>query len=206
MAANSRSKATTWADGEQVDATQFEVVESNAAKAIARASTNSGAKQVNACFIGKGATAGLGPFVVSGSYRIPTSLSGTRVNYSFEIPCLPHGQSLTAFSVRYTPAAGHTTNPGLLPRATLYSVRTTSATVLGTASTTWTNTATYHAGTTLTMAIATAARTLSGEARYVLQFGNEGGADSTGTVKVNYMAASVTFDTSSGGADLSFWK
>jgi hypothetical protein len=92
-----------------------------------------------------------------------------------------------------------------MPKAVLYKVTSTAATAIGSASAAWTSTAAYHTGVTLSITVAPASTTISGAARYVVALGNEGGADSTGTVKVKGIFADVTCDTASGGADFTFW-
>lgn len=206
MAANARSKATTWGANERVAHANFETVEANAAGAVNRANTAGGYKRMPLVFGGKYSVKDL-VVATSGIPYVVTTTATDEQLFTFPLVGLPEHGSLSGVVVRIRPTAGHSGTPGVLPRVRL--IKTTyagTASVLATATYTWASTAAYEnydLDLTLTPGAAQSIQNVG----LAVEYRNEGGSNAAGLVSIKRIAANIGIASAaaSGGLDFSFW-
>lgn len=202
MAANSRSKSTTWGENERVRHTHFETVDANAAKAVARTSTTGGSINYPLVYGGSNSVTNVGVFYTSGGVL---SLSNQISWVMFPMDRLPDGHLIESVAMSFTPAAGHTAEPANLPAVRVQKVATGgTATTLGSAAYTWVDTASYHAGFTLTATCGSERIDLKNN-RYQIRVLAESDTNSVNGCVIECARVDMTMDTASAGTDLSHW-
>jgi hypothetical protein len=204
MAANTRANAATWAREELMTSTQANTIDTNAAMAVNRASTQSGVKvipMVGYC-LGTGST-------LSGYPPHFTNTSATAVY--FDLSCVPQGHTISGITCSLKPSSGHTVEPATLPTINLFAYDLTGVLAKYSAKQyVWESTAAYHAGIAVgiivTAAVWTSVATVAHDTyQYFCSITNEGGTGAVAGMTIRSIRADVTCDTASGGADFSFW-
>lgn len=205
MAANTRLHAVPgWGSGELLTAAQITGIDLNAAGAVARGSSQSADRVLP--------LAPVDVFTAGGARKAyPVTGVVSCVNVAddlwFPLGPMPHGHVLDRIRIYVTPAGGHGGQPAVLPSAHLYGLSVLGvATLLKSATHTWSDVPTYEGGIVLDTGAGGFAETIDNDGvSYWLKVTLESGANSVSGLVIKSLRAHVTVDTTEGGPDFAFW-
>jgi len=179
---------------------ELNTIDINAAVGVNRANTSGGWRIIPMAPMVHLTTAGA---VMCSPLSCGVEFSSTAGYAYWGIPGLPHGHTIKGIRVYFLPAGGHAAEPDVLPGVSLYSIGTAGISVLGADTYTWVDTASYEAGFWISSGVLSI--TIDLNKSYTLRVTAESGANSTSGMYVGIAQINVSCDTSSGGADFTFW-
>jgi len=206
MAANQRAKAAGFSQDSELTSGQANTMDTNAARAVARTGTLSGARHLPLSLRGYYGVKGVVCATSGIPYIVCTTATGEELA-TFDLVGLPprHAVASVGLTIKTGLGANHAAEPEVKPRLVAFSLTGAGVkTVLGSAALTWTSTAAYQTTQELLVTLS-AAVTVTSTTAYLAQYRNEGGSSAVGSVSLYRLRAYVNCDTASGGADFTFW-
>lgn len=204
MAANSLTFSPPLGHGQPVTHTQFNSLDANAAQAINRNSTLTGYRHMPIKPVMQyGATGTLLCYYTTGEELLTKNVSTDDIYFFLDE--LPHGHALREVHVLVAPSSGHGGQPANLPELRVYrNDLILGQTLLGSATHTWADIATYEAGFSLSVTGLNDPidRAVS---VYVCRLILESGVNSQAGLAFSQCRAGVLIDHSYAGPDLSLW-